>query len=337
MSGDVEVFLDAMPGETRGIILRDGLCEHLLIQRDDDPAMYRLGACSVGRVTQVEPGLRAAFVDLGGPAPFTFLPMRKSDILSVGQKVEVRVTAEPRAGKGASLALIGPGEGEPRLLQAGSDVSAGLARLAPGVEIQTGLAAVRASIEAEEEALSATFAIRDAGLDLAVERTRALVAVDIDWTGAGGQKARGRANALGLIHAARLIRLKAWGGLVAVDLVGVGHEANEIARLSRAAFGTDPAVVHGPVNRFGVLSLSLPWGRTPIDQVLAPTVLSRTLGVVRRLRHNMLSDTTVPRFVARCVAEEAEMARSWVASLGPRAAVVIDQRARPGQALIEKD
>ena len=337
MSGDVEVFLDAMPGETRGIILRDGLAEHLLIQREGDPAMYRLGARSVGRVTQVEPSLRAAFVDLGGPAPFAFLPLRKSDILSVGQKIEVRVTAEPRAGKGASLALIGPGEGEPRLLQAGPDVNAELARLAPGIEIQTGLVAVRAGLEAEEEALATTFAIKDAGLDLAVERTRAMVAVDIDWTGAGGQKARGRANALGLLQAARLIRLKAWGGLVAVDLVGIGHEAAEIARLSRHAFGTDAAVVHGPINRFGVLSLSLPWTRTPIDQVLAHSVQTRALGIVRRLRHNMLSDTTVPRFVAHCVAEEADLARAWVASLGPRAAIAVDERARPGHALIEKD
>ena len=35
----VEVFLDEQPGETRGVIAREGRFEHLLIQREADPAL----------------------------------------------------------------------------------------------------------------------------------------------------------------------------------------------------------------------------------------------------------------------------------------------------------
>ncbi len=40
----VEVFLDETPGEIRGVAARDGRFEHLLIEREDDVAEYRLGA-----------------------------------------------------------------------------------------------------------------------------------------------------------------------------------------------------------------------------------------------------------------------------------------------------
>ena len=68
-TGDVEVFLDEIPGETRGIIARDGLYETLLIQRETDVAAHRLGTRSIGRVVDVDKGLNAAFVDLGGEPP----------------------------------------------------------------------------------------------------------------------------------------------------------------------------------------------------------------------------------------------------------------------------
>src|SRR5690606_3316282 len=101
--------------------------------------------------------------------------------------------------------------------------------------------------------------------------TRALVAVDIDHAAAPGRDGRrdkGRANLEGLAQAARLIRLKGWGGLVAIDLVGTGHDGAALLAAARAAFGTEPGIVLGPVNRFGVMMLSLPWRTTPIEERL---------------------------------------------------------------------
>ena len=96
MSGPVEVFLDETPGETRGAILRNGRFTHLLIQRESDVAQMQLGARSIGRVVEVNPGLRGAFVDLGAGAR-AFLPFNRNDRLTQGQRLEVVVSAEPAA------------------------------------------------------------------------------------------------------------------------------------------------------------------------------------------------------------------------------------------------
>ncbi|MBU3972041.1 MAG: RNA-binding protein [Alphaproteobacteria bacterium] len=337
MSG-LEVFLDETPGEVRGVIARDGRFEHLLIQRHDDVLEHRLGARSVGRVAEVHPGLKGAFVDLGTVAA-GFLPFRGQDRLAGGQKVEVEVTAEPREGKGPTLRLIGAGEGAPRLLSPGPTVAETLARLAPGVAPVAGLAAIRAGREAEEEAARPGERFPDTGLDLRVERTRALIAVDLDLApGPGvsfGAQARTRANRQGLYEAARLIRLKRWGGLTAIDLIGTGQDGEVVMAAARQAFGGDPEVVFGPVNRFGVLQLALPWRRTPLEEVLngpdgRRRPEQRAQDIVRSLRAGLLSNTGAPRISLRCAPGDAAHAAPWVAELGPRAHLIADPAIAPG-------
>ena len=203
----LEVYLDDTPGEVRGVVARGGQFEHLLIQREDDVPEHRLGARCIGRIVDVHPGLKGGFVDLG-PVVHGFLPFRGQDRLTVGQKVEVEVSAEPRVGKGPTLRLIGTGEGEPRLLTPGPTVAEILARLAPGVTPVTGAAAIQASRDAEEEAGWPGELFMDTGLDLRVERTRALIAVDLDLSPAPGvafgAAARTRANRQGLHASARI-------------------------------------------------------------------------------------------------------------------------------------
>ncbi|MBU1385683.1 MAG: RNA-binding protein [Alphaproteobacteria bacterium] len=331
MSG-LEVFVDDTPGEVRGVVVRDGRFEHLIIEREADFPQHRLAARSVGRVAAVDPGLKGAFIDLGAGEPFGFLPLRKSDRLAVGAKVEVEVSAEPREHKGPTLGLIGAGEGEPRLLRAGPGVVDQLARLAPGVEPRAAAAAIRASLEAEEEALAPGALFAHLGVTLAVERTRALVAVDIDHAAAPGRDGRrdkARANRDGLMQAARLIRLKGWGGLVAVDLVGTGHDGAAMLAAARAAFGSDPAISYGPVNRFGVLMLSLPWRTTPVEERLLgpdgrPTAETRVIDAVRRLRLALADNTAAPYLTLRCPPAIAARVETLAARLGPRARVKAD-------------
>lgn len=339
----LEAFLDDTPGEVRGVVVRDGRFEHLLIQREDDVAEHRLGARCVGRIAEVHPGLKGAFVDLG-PIAHGFLPFRGQDRLAVGQKVEVEVTAEPREGKGPALRLIGAGEGEPRLLAPGPTVAGTLARLAPGVEPVTGLEAIQAGWDAEEEAGWPGELFADTGLDLMVQRTRALIAVDLDLAPAPGvsfgANARTRANRQGLHAAARLIRLKGWGGLVAIDLIGTGQDGDVVMVAAKEAFGSDPDAVFGPVNRFGVLQLALPWRRTPLEEVLNGPDRRRRPGqraqdIVRSLRFALLSDTTIPRITVRAAREDAALAAPLVARLGPRAHLEGDPAIAPGAFLIE--
>ncbi|MFA4938600.1 ribonuclease E/G [Brevundimonas sp.] len=343
MNGVVEVFLDETPGETRGAVMRDGRYTHLLIQRDGDPAQTRLGARSIGRVTEVNQGLRGAFVDIGADAA-AFLPFPRNDKLSQGERLEVVVTAEPRAGKGAVIRRLGPGEGAPRLLEAASSVAEQLRELAPGEESIVGIAAIDAVIEAEEEALARSSAFASHGIDLAIERTRALVAVDIDFASMPGRdpkQARAVANREGLIQAARLIGLRSWAGLVVIDLVGDGQDAEAQFKGARAAFAHEPQAVFGPVSRFGLLQLSLPWRRTPIEELLRgvdgrPSAQTRALSLVRALRRQLLSDTGSARITARCAPEEAAIAGPLAVRLGPRAHVQADVAIPVGHGRIEE-
>lgn len=330
MSGRVEAFLDATPGETRGVILRDGRFERLFIQRDDDFAGDRLGARSVGRVTLVDPVLRGAFVDLGGPGPAGFLPF-KGRPPRVGEKLDVQVAAEPRESKGPTLRRLGAGEGEARLTAAGPDVAALLAQAAPDVTPRTGLDAARAALDAEEAALTRVERLTDLGLDIAVERTRALIAVDIDHAGGRG---RDQANRLGLAHAARLIRLKSWGGLVAVDLAGTALDGDAMSRAAKEAFSGDGAAV-GPLSRFGLLQLSLPWRHTPVEERLAAAG-ARVIDAVRRLNIRLQEDRGVARVSLYVAPADLARAAPLVARLGPRAAVAVDSALMPGAHRIEE-
>lgn len=343
MSGAVEVFLDETPGETRGAIMRDGRYTHLLIHREDDAAQTRLGARSVGRVIEVNPGLRGAFIDIAAPTA-AFLPFPRNDRITQGQRMEVVVTAEPRAGKGAVVRRLGVGEGTPRLIQPAPSIAEQLRDLAPGAESATGIAAIDAVIEAEEEALAQSIAFASHGIDLAIERTRALVAVDIDFTSTPGRdpkQARAAANREGLKQAARLIGLRNWGGLVVIDMVGDGQDADSQSKVARAAFSHEHQAVFGPVSRFGLLQMSLPWRRTPIEELLLdagrrPSVQTRAVSVVRALRRQLLADTFSPRITARCAPEEALIADPLAARLGPRAVIQADAAIPPGRGLIEE-
>lgn len=336
---EIEVFLDEAPGETRGVIRRDDRFTHILIDREDDEPRCRLGARCVGRVVEVPQGLKGAFVELGPEPPWAFLPLKATDRVAVGEKIEVEVVAEPRERKGPTIRRIGPGQGAPRLLSPGPTVQETLAALAPGVTPVTGLEAIQASWDSEEEAGFPGTLFMDTGLDLMVERTRAMVTVDMDLSpGPGvslGGKARDRANRQGLKEAARIIGLKRWGGLTAVDLIGVGHDGAALTAAARAGFGSDPDIVYGPVNRFGVMQLVLPWRRTPIEELfrghdLRRRVEHRAQDVVRSLRHAMLSDTGAPRAMVACAPEEAALATPLAARLGPRAVVRADPAIAPG-------
>ncbi|WP_426050143.1 ribonuclease E/G [Brevundimonas sp. SL161] len=342
---EVETFLDDTPGEVRGVVARDGRFERLLIQREDDPPQHRLGARSVGRVIEADAAFRAAFIDLGCEGPSGFLPLGKGEGLNAGEIVEVEVTAERREAKGPALKRLGAGEGEgkPRLIAPGPDVIERLRCAATGVEPIRGVAAIQASWDAEEEALGSGEVFAEWALDLAVQRMRALIAVDIDYThlpGRDARKGRAQANRQGLNQAARMIRLSGWGGLVAVDLVGTTLDPAQVTEMAKTAFAGDDATL-GPLSRFGLLQLALPWRTRPVEEILLEaggrrSVTTRAIDVARSLRHAMLSDTATPRFTARCSPDEAAAAAPLIARLGPRAALKADAVLAAGRFMVEE-
>ncbi|HWQ85777.1 RNA-binding protein [Brevundimonas sp.] len=345
MKPPVFVYLDETPGETRAIIRDEVGYQYFLTQFEDDIPQYRLGARSVGRVRRIEPDLKGVFIDLGeeggGDA---FLPSQGGQRLHEGEKVGVEVVSERREMKGVTLKLLGKADGEPRLLTPGPTVTEWLGRLAPGVEPVEGVRAIEAGWDALREADGQPFLGGD--VSVTVERTRALIAVDFDYRPLPGRRAspqdRLEANRKGLRRAAQTIRLRSLGGLAAIDLIGVGQDGGAILKAAKAAFGNDPGIVYGPVNRFGVLMIALPWRFTPLaerlyrgSQVYWPH--RAAIEVTRKLRHALLSDTTTARVTARCTRQVAELAAPLVARLGPRAHLKGDDSLRTSEHVIEAE
>jgi Ribonuclease G/E len=247
-------YLDVGPGETRGVVTLDGRPERLLIARAGDLPVQALGARVVARVRALNRANALAFLDLGA-GPDAVLNLGK-DVPppTEGQALEVEIRAEARGTKGATVRLIAPAEGPPRLLEAAPSLEDRLRGFAPGAEIRIGGIARSMADGAQEEALATIFPLPGGG-SLAIEPTRALTAVDVDLGAAPSSEAKRAtraANLAALAVAARVLRLKGLGGLIVVDLVGKGHDAPALLSAARVAFGPDnPGVALGAISRFG--------------------------------------------------------------------------------------
>lgn len=332
MRGAREAFLDVSPGERRAVVTLDGRPERLWIERrGDDPAL-KLGARVAARVRRVEPALRTAFLDLGTDAG-AVTPLAAD--VTEGAALEVEITAEPRRGKEAAARVLGPATGlAPRLLSPAPDLEERL-RTCVGEPPQRGQAARDAADEAEDAALAVEHALGE-GASLAIERTRALTAVDVDGGAGRGEAGRAarRTNLAALAEAARLLRLKGLGGLVVVDLVG-GAQDEGVLAAAKAAFAPDaPGVVFGPLSRLGLLQLAKPWRGTPVEDRLLnagrPTTETCAVRLVRALERAGRSDPG-SRLEGVCDPAAAATAATLVAELGPRFSVRGDLGHAPGR------
>jgi len=327
------LFLDRSIGESRGVVLLDGEPERLLIERDGEDLTTRLGARHVGRVRKVEPAFASAFVDLGGvEALLSFKP----DARPVeGSALEVEIRTEPRAGKLATVRVVGPAQGAPRLLAPAPSLSEQLQAFARDAQIVEGREARQVADEAEAEVLETIHRLPGGG-DIAIEQTRALVSVDVDIGERKGndvKRVTRHANMAALSSAARLLRLKGMGGIVVFDLVGRGHDGNALLTAARAAFGPDnPGVAIGPVGRFGTMEMTIPRRTTPLRDILcdASGALSdRTLALrlIRAVESEAMSQPGA-RLTAACAASVAEAARplaeQLVGKIGARFALQPD-------------
>ena len=323
MSGR-RLYLDDAPGEARGVVTLDGRPERLLIRRIDDAPRQQLGARLVARVRSIERGIATAFLDIGD-APDAALSLAGGGATLVeGAFVEVEVTAEARRGKGAVARLVGSAEGPPRIVHAAPSLSERLSSYAPGVEIVKSAAAREAADVAEAAALAIEHPLPGGGL-IAIEPTRALTAVDVDLQAGAGDARRGarRVNLAAIEHAARLLRLKAFGGLVVIDLIGAGHDGAALAAAAKAAFADDqPGVSIGPVSRFGLLQLATPHRERPVAEILgdergesSPATVA--LRLLRALEREGRADGGA-RLEGRCAGSVADAATPYIESLRER-------------------
>lgn len=330
-------WLDVGIGETRGVVTLDGRPERLLIARDTDVACQALGAVVVGRVRKLERQLALAFVDLGA-GPEGVLNLRpEMGRVAEGQAIKVEIRAEARGGKGAQLRLLGEAEGPPRLDEAAPTIEAELAGLTKH-PVKTGADARATADAAESEALESVFPLPGGG-SIAVERTRALTAVDVDVGERGGSEAKRATRAANLAAigaAARVLRLKGEGGLVVIDLAGRGHDGPALLAAARAAFGPDnPGVAFGPISRFGTLELTVPRRRRSVAERLLdadgrPTAQTLALRLVRSLEREAGAEPGA-RLIATAATDVASAAAPYLRVLTDRFGARLQITADPGR------
>ena len=317
------LLLDRSPGEARGVVVLDGRPERLWIERDGDTARPRLGERYRARVEEISPGLGLARLVLGLGLEAA-LPLAKESQPPRGALVEIEIAAEPRGAKAAVARMIGPSAGAPERLSPAADLQARLAAAAPGVEIEQGDDAREAADEAEDAALAVAHPL-SGGVTVFIEPTRALTAIDVDWSGPPRPSAAAavRANIEALGAAARLLRLKAIGGAIVIDLIGFPRDREAIQGAARKAFAPDdPGVAVLAPNRFGLLQLAKPHRERPLREVLCAAdgrLSARSVAqrLARALERQGRADPGA-RLIAECAPEVATDLRPLIQAMGPR-------------------
>lgn len=280
MTTDLELWRDAAIGESREVLACAGTPVALRVARWSDAGRRaRWGETYAARVRSVDRRLRGAFIDLGLSEHAGFLPLnaagmamfaRKAQPLREGQGITVRIVREQARGKNPVAELIAvESESEALGRIAAAECDRELAAAAPAD------GEMRARIdEAIEQALSPTAPIPGGG-GLIIEPTAAIVAIDVDAGARGGAHDAERfaleLNIAAAREAARQVRLRSLGGLIAIDFVSMRWRSNQKAldEAIRDAFAGDPwRVQFGGLSRFGVYQLSRAQLRSPLHEII---------------------------------------------------------------------
>ncbi|MGA9659116.1 MAG: ribonuclease E/G [Asticcacaulis sp.] len=274
----IRLYYEARFGLARGAICVDGIPHLYLEGLEADSALNLLGVTSVARLKSRSGGM--AFIALAdGHDAVLDAPQEALARLSEGAAIEIEIIAEARSEKLARARLIGTAEGEPRRLspllsvkdrlQAQARTCFGDAAI-DGAEDETDLLD-----EARDTALNPSGPLPEGG-HLSVERTRALIACDVDAAGGEGMatpKAFAKAcNERAVQDIARRLRLSGLAGLVVIDLIGRRHDAAKLHTQLLKGCGPEAGrIITGPMGKFGTLEFVRPWGACPLmDTVKSP-------------------------------------------------------------------
>lgn len=328
MSEVIDVWLDGAVGETRYLLVRSSRPVTLTITRwSDEGRRARWGEVYAGRVRKVERALRAAFVDLGLTDEQGFLPLPQGREVREGELVAVSVAREGTRLKGPVLAVAdAPVRGKvERLGRREEDERHD--RPAPAD------APRRAEIDATiDEALASRVPLAGGGA-ITIEPTTALTAIDVDSAGRTGEGDPERlalaVNLEAAREAMRQLRLRAQGGLAAIDFVSMRQQANRKAvesALKEAALHDPWNPIFAPTSRFGVVELTRAQYRRPARDVLldadgrrsAETVALETLRAIERETLTSRGRKVVARVAADVADWLAQDHINWRAALGER-------------------
>ncbi|MBI1250222.1 MAG: hypothetical protein GC189_01970 [Alphaproteobacteria bacterium] len=324
MSEPLTRWIDAAIGETREALVRDDRVIALrLLRWSDEGRRARWGETYAATVTRVDKRRRGAFLDIGLRGAEGFLPLDAGGLvhkagkriaIGEGLRVLAHVVREAARGKNAVLALSDqthPGGANGRVMRAEPDLDFDGAKPATPE--------IRSKIDAAiEDALARITPIPGGGV-LNIEPTAALVAIDVDSGARAGNADPERfaldLNLAAMREAARQLRLRALGGVIAIDFVSMRHNASRTAleQIARDAFAGDPwSVQIARLSRFGVLELARAQLHTPLHEVLRepdgqPTPESAALDMIRAIEREARANGG-----RRIVASVAKEVKAWL-------------------------
>lgn len=237
-----------------------------------------------GRVRGRIPGNRGWFVDLGHPPEGLVEPTQAARIIE-GAMLAFRVKAEAWADKGPLLSLgdISPRHAPPDrpALHATAEIDPFLEGVTQSDTI-TG-AEARTLIDAAIGEASHTVVPLPGGGDIAIDAARAAVVIDIDG---GSRKSTGDAerfaqelNLAAAETAARQIALRALGGLVLIDFVGMKQAEGRRALVAKFRemlslyLGRSSDVLE--MSRLGVVEAAVARRGRPLSDALATGAVER--------------------------------------------------------------
>jgi len=252
-------------GETRAAVFDGDRAVELHVERWSERGRRAVrGEVYLARVRRIEASLNGAFCDIGrGPAGF--LPFGKAgrpEGLHEGAAVGVQIAREEFQDKGPTLSLCDADPGEvPKIVAEAPPLAERLSMV------------FDAPVRTPEEAgidLGAEFGAAmepevrlPGGGRLVIEPVTAMTVIDVD---AGARTAPGGAPRMALDlnraaarEAARQIRLRGIGGVVAIDFLPMRKKADQgvLAQTLQAAFRNDPAKVDiAPASRFAIVELA---------------------------------------------------------------------------------
>lgn len=276
--------IDEAVGETRAAVYEGKKLVELYVRRWSESNQARTGDVFSGVVRYVDKYIGAAFVDLGaGPQGFLKFTMApKAPRFKEGMRIEVEITREAEADKGPVLKYLRLVTSEHIGRVSGDDLHGFINKRFDGK-----VSFEMADVSSVEGAVERKIAIPGGG-DIAIDFTRALVAVDVDKGPANSGMSVSEAVVPMLAHQ---LRLRGIGGLIIIDFPNLRQpkQRKKLHEQMQQAFIDDPHPVKiTPMSRFGVVEMTRAKMGRSLDHILndqycRPTIETQALRALRRL------------------------------------------------------
>jgi len=291
--------IDRGIGETRCAVYEGKRLVEIHIRRWSDNGLPRLGDIFAGRVTSIDPSLGGAFVDFGaGPhALLKFTNMSGAPRLTEGTMVKCEIAREGISGKGPVVKFIDVSEVKKPMPLVQITLEDFLTRrFGPDLKIE------EAPVNHIEDAVETIIALPGGG-DIAIEPTRALVAIDVDK---GGAQSSFEVSKAATQIVAQQLRLRGLGGLIAIDFPNIRQpkQKEQLAQVLERAFENDPnQIKFAKFSRFGVQEMTRAIRTRPLDDLFKDKKMSLAMLALRRLEREATANPgaqltlTVPHHV----------------------------------------